>query len=178
MDEVLVDTNGASRGSRNLPAKHTSTGNPTPPGFWPDFPAVRIVGRPHPFKSDRIDLFYEHDRSSVAELLESAGFDWLLTTKACGHVFLGEHRIPRHLWRVVRPKAGTTLYVTAMPGGGGGGAGKILRSILQIAILVISVVVFWWAGGTDWGALAAAAIPRSGQLLLNAKMPPQASPMG
>ena len=98
----------------------------------------RLVARIHPFKTaERIDQVVP-DGLTLLEMLELAQTDPILRSHA--HIFIDDIRIERHLWHVVRPKAGRTITINVVPQGGGGGGGKSpLRTILTLAVIVAAI---------------------------------------
>ncbi len=110
---------------------------------------VRLVGSTHPFKvGERVDLVLP-EGLTLLEMFEAAQPDPVLNSHA--HLFVGDVRVPRENWRLVRPKAGVTVTVRVVPMGGGGGGGKSpLRTVLSIAVIAASM-----AFGPELGALIA-----------------------
>ena len=73
----------------------------------------------------------------------AAGADALVVQVGRG---LGSHEVPAHLWDRLRPKEGTIITVTRMPGNNG-----TVRTIASIAVIALSV----WAGNYAGAAQAA-----------------------
>ena len=107
-------------------------------------------------------------------------------------IWIGEHEVPRELWRKVRPKPGACVHVKVFPRGGGGeGGGKsTLATILGLAVMVAAFVfggplgsaLVGKAGVTIFGATISAAaiggaiITVAGTLLITALIPPPSPP--
>ncbi|MCM0018436.1 MAG: host specificity factor TipJ family phage tail protein [Tagaea sp.] len=106
-------------------------------------PPVRATLFRHP-----LSRLHEHAEFApgltIAEMLEASDFPprvwgWL-------RVHIGEHEIPRDLWRVVRPKPGAPLVAEIVPRRGGGG---ILRIVAMIAVIAFAA----WVAPTIAGGL-------------------------
>src|SRR3546814_11827752 len=87
------------------------------------------------------------------------------------HVWIGPHKIERHLWHRVRPNAGVELAIRVVPQQGGEGGKDPLRIFLMVAVIALSIVapylapVTWGVGaGTLGGTLISAGIAIAGQL--------------
>lgn len=148
---------------------------------------TRLVAAPHPFKVETIDRVVP-DGLTLAEILDEAQCDPVIAAHA--HIWIGDQYIPRHHWRRVRPKAGTTITMRVVPQGGGGGKSP-LRTVLTIAVIVAamyagpalgaylagysSVAAANAAGATIFGLSASAfgqsVIPVAGGLLISAERP-------
>lgn len=142
---------------------------------------VRMVGRPKPFRLDRVDVAMPCGMT-IAEMLTAAQ----LTEWSMLHVRVGEVLVPREQWERVRPKAGRLVTVSAAPlGGGGNGSKNPLQSVLTIAVLAASIAapyalaaagvggLFTSAGAlTLRGALLAAGVGIAGTLAVSALIPP------
>lgn len=141
-------------------------------------PCVQFVGRPHPFRTDRILLDLEPG-ASIAEILARAGFHPRVLPFT--QVAIGTDPVPADWWGRVRPKAGTVVYARVVPGKKGKNP---LGMLLMVAVAVLSV----WTGGlaagafaaaygagaaaTAVGAIVSAAVSMVGRLLVNAIAPP------
>ena len=80
-------------------------------------PMPSISARPHPFEQRRVDYAVPAGLT-IAEIVEIIQPDPLL--RAHGHVFLGEHLIPREYWHRVRPKHGQLISIRLLPSSGNG----------------------------------------------------------
>ncbi|WP_439578272.1 hypothetical protein [Elioraea sp.] len=110
----------------------------------------RIVARPHPFSSERIDRTVKAG-ATIAELLAEAVPDRVLHGYA--HVSLIDDAmtcetvpVPREVWTRVRPKPGTRVQITLVPMGGGRGKNP-LRTLLSIAVIAASFFLGATVGG-------------------------------
>lgn len=95
-------------------------------------------------------------------------------------VYAGEHKIPQHLWRVVRPRPGTALHVRVELAGGD--SDDLLRTVLFIAVVMIGSFLGGLVGGAIGGTLGTVAnvavtvlAITAGQALINALIPPPGS---
>ena len=149
---------------------------------------VPVLYRPSPFRCE----LARHELPqglTVAELLEAMNVRPEIWTH--GVVRIGEHEIPRELWRQARPRAGRDLTMTVgIRLAGGGGDGKNPFAIIAaIAIVAVATLVsggalsgtalagvsgFSFAAGSTSAAIAAAGISAAGALLINALAPPPA----
>lgn len=101
---------------------------------------------------------------SIDELVDTAPLDPVARRHLV--VLLGDEAVPRALWVRIRPKAGAMLTLAIRPSGEETGT-KILRTVLQIAVLVGSYFV-----GVTFGPFAAAAFAVLGNWAINALLPP------
>jgi hypothetical protein len=135
----------------------------------------RLIAAPHPFKTEVVDRVVP-DGLTLAQMLEVAQCDPVLAAHA--HIWIGEHRIPRDRWHLVRPKAGATITIRVVPQGGK----SPLRTVLTIAVLVGAAAVSggalaglggagMFAAGSTSAALAGAAVGIAGNLLISAIAP-------
>lgn len=149
---------------------------------------VRVLAATHPLKVGRVDVVVPEGRT-IAEIFEALQPDPILRKAA--HVYLGEHYVPRERWRVVRPRAGTSLSIRAFipvtgGGGGGGGAKSILRIVLMVAVVALAFAAPLalpaigltaatpvLGGLITAGQLATAVVGFAGMLLINAIAPPR-----
>lgn len=124
---------------------------------------------------------------TVAELVDEA-LALAPVLKEFAVVWIGDDRVPRDMWHVVRLKQGAVLNIKCPMQGGGGK--NPLGTILSIGLLAIAPVfggaiaaaTGGWLGGTFFGvgALTTAftgAVNIAGRLLINALIPP-AKPRG
>lgn len=133
-----------------------------------------IVARPHVLTGECVYAQVEAGQT-LAQML---GMD---ASEAC-QVSIGGHTVPRAMWGKVRPRAGQTIHVAAIPQGGNGG--KALRTIAMV-VLVVVANVYGGAFGTAMGltgstatAVGSAAIMIGGSLLINAVIPPPTAKTG
>lgn len=94
-------------------------------------------------------------------------------------VSIGGHPVPYAMWSKVRPRAGQTIHVVAVPQGGGGG--KILRTVALVALVVLSQGIASGAIGGLSGftaTAAAAGVMIVGGLAINALIPPPTAKNG
>lgn len=113
------------------------------------------------------------DGARVAEILAAALPDPVLRAHAV--VSLNGRTLPEACWGRVRPKAGAVLNIAVRPAGGDDG-NKVLRTILQIAVVAVATWVGGGAGGAIaskfWAAVAGASVAIAGNLAINALVPP------
>ncbi len=139
---------------------------------------VRLVGRPRPLASPRIDAVVQAG-GTLEEILEGSGLIPLPLLR----VYVGDVEVPRAAWARVRPKPGRTIVVAASAAGGRGGGKDVLRVVLSIAVIAAAVAAPFvavglganaavWGTGTLYGSLLAAGVGLGGQLLVNALLPP------
>lgn len=118
---------------------------------------------------------------TLAEIVEQHCI--LRSNAICAVVQINGHRIPRHLWRVVKPKPGTIVAINVVPqGGGGGGKKNPLATVLSLAVVIAAPYAVAAIGSaalgtsaaslTLAGRLAVAGIGIVGSLLVNAIAPP------
>jgi hypothetical protein len=136
----------------------------------------RLLAVRNPFTVERVEMHLATGKT-IAELLTLAG----LRTDVDYRVFVGDRLIPREWWPRVRPKPGSTVTVRAVPmntGGGQGDSNKVLRTVLQIVVIVIGIVAIVATYGAATPAVAAgwsAAIAGGvavANLAINALLPP------
>lgn len=102
-----------------------------------------IVLRKHPFAQDAGVFRVQAGQTLEAMLREGAQGAELSETL---QVQVGGIVVPRHLWARVRPKAGTSIHVTAVPRRNSG--------LLQAVLLVVVAVVAWYAAPLLAGSTA------------------------
>lgn len=146
---------------------------------------VRLVGRTHPLAAGRLDIHVRAGQS-IAEILDGA-----LTECGPGsrlapglRVHIDGCPVERGWWHLVRPKPGTTVTFTPVPGN--------LRTALSLAVVVAALFLApyaagflapaLWAGvGISYGttlALVSAGIILGGTLALNALFPTRPAQLG
>lgn len=138
-----------------------------PPGA-----SVRVVGKKHPLSGHRVDAMVEAGLT-IAEILERCAGSF----SGGYHVTIGEHPIEARNYHRVRVKAGATVTFIPLL------KNNALKSVLQVAIAVVAIVVsvaIFGPGGTLGltgltatiaQALAASAIILAGSWALNALFP-------
>ncbi|GGD42537.1 hypothetical protein [Aureimonas glaciei] len=110
---------------------------------------LSVVAAMHPLKPDH-DVVFVLAGSSVEEIVARCAEQCGVSRLADGaYVAINGHPIPHEIWHRVRVKDGAHVVVRATAGKGMGG---ILKSILQIALVIIGTAV----GGPVGGALGAA----------------------
>ena len=134
---------------------------------------------PHPFSVERID-HYIPEGACLADILSEVQPDPLLLR--CVHVFINDDHIPQEKWHVIKPKAGTTVQLRAVPMGGGGGSKNPLKTVLSLAVLASTAFIGGAVAGTAFGQasflgitgsrLISGALSFVGRLALNAIAPP------
>ena len=112
--------------------------------------------------------------ASLAMIVEAAIADPVLRFHAV--VDVNGVRIPAQEWADTFPPASAVISIAIRPAGGGDDGNKILRTILQIAVIAVATWVGGGAGGAiaaEWLATAAAAsVVVVGNLAINALVPP------
>lgn len=110
---------------------------------------------------------------SLAAMTEQAVSDPVLRNHLV--IALNGRRVPASCWARVRPKRGAHLTFAVRPAGGDDGS-KVLRTILQVAVIAVATWVGGGAGGAIssklWAAAAAATVTVAGNLAINALVPP------
>lgn len=137
---------------------------------------VRVVALPRPFHDDRVTGEVPAGMSIdeiVGELVQAQAVHPSLI-RAMRVTVAGrdgvEEMIPYEAWPRVRPREGTQVSIKVIPqgGGGGGGGGKNpLRTVLQVILIVVAIIVSVYTGNPGAGAL----IPLLGPMKLNARRP-------
>src|SRR3546814_6804020 len=92
-------------------------------------PPVKVQACPHPFTAEHLRVEVPAGLT-VAEILDIVQPDPMLRLHA--HVWIGPHKIERHLWHRVRPNPGVELAIRVVPQGDGGGTNP-LRIFLMVA---------------------------------------------
>ncbi|MCQ8781730.1 host specificity factor TipJ family phage tail protein [Mangrovibrevibacter kandeliae] len=135
---------------------------------------LKVVAALHPLKAKH-DIFEAPVGSSVLEIVELCAVEGGLSRLADGaRVEINGHEIPFAIWHRVRVKAGAHVHIRALAGKGAGG---LLRSILQIALVVVASVLAPGIG-TALGlsaSLVAGGIIFAGSFALNALFPPSST---
>lgn len=108
-------------------------------------------------------------QSLLRMLLEASGGS---PVHPCVEVRVGGVVVPREAWDRVKPKVGTSIYVTnkSLAGGGNG----VLRALLMVVVAIASAYTGGAVGaayGAAWGAAASVAVTIVGTLLVNAIAP-------
>lgn len=108
-------------------------------------------------------------QSLLGMLLEASGG---LPVHPSVEVRVGGVVAPREMWSRVKPKAGTSIYVTNMSLAGGNNG--VLRALLMVVVAIASVYTGGAVGaayGAAWGAAASVAVTIVGTLIVNAIAP-------
>ena len=119
---------------------------------------VNIVGVPSPFASDALHA-EAPEGLTVAEMV--LGRPGPVDLPYGLVVFIDDRQVPQAALHLVRPKAGTTVTVRAVPqdGGGGGGEGKsTLRTVLTIAVIAAALIIGPYVGAALFGVPATTAV--------------------
>lgn len=130
---------------------------------------LQLVTCPHPLTMERQRMALPVG-GTLREMLADGG---IYTPYA--YVFVNDELIPFEQWELVRPEAGSIVTARVVPSGGGGGKNP-LRTVLQIAVLVVAAYVAGPAGvavlGKVGAGIAAAGVGIVGSLAINALIPP------
>ncbi|MEG3078466.1 host specificity factor TipJ family phage tail protein [Halomonas sp. 5021] len=137
---------------------------------------MQVIAANHPLRSDLAPVS-AREGMTLTDILEQAQPDPVL--RAHAHIFVGDVRVPRERWALVRPKSSSIVTIRVVPqGGGGGGSKNPLRTILTIAVVAAAAAV---TSGAALGGLASAvpggaavlgaAVAVGGNLLVNAIAP-------
>jgi len=132
----------------------------------------------HPFDLKAVDQVQAPAGASLADMAEAFVADPVIRAHLVAHV--DGVAVPRDAWGETCPAEGARVLMSVRPAGGDGG--KILRTVLQIALIAVAA----WVGGGAlagvWGsafaaqtigaALASAAVVVVGSLAINALVPP------
>ena len=125
----------------------------------------------HPFDPARIEVIAVREGETLAAIIAAAVPDPVIRAHVV--VDLAGHEIPRENWHLVRAKKDAPLLVRVRAGDD---PGKIIRTILQIAVIAVATWVGGGAGGAIasefWAAAAAATVVVAGNLAINALIPP------
>lgn len=131
--------------------------------------SIRVVTAPRPFSTDRY-VTHLPEGLSLQEMVDRLG----LPRAATARVFIDDVLIPEKQWAWQRPKRGRVVSIRVIPRGGGGDSNKLLRTVLQVVIIIAVAVVIWATGGL--GSAAAPWIMAAGAALsiaVNLLLPPQ-----
>lgn len=120
---------------------------------------VTVVLVPHPFHARR-EIFSIPAGLSLEEIAELAAERAPAAQAPHFTMSIGHDVVARELWSKVRPKAGVSVIVRAVPRGGGG---QLLRSLamLFVAILTAFVAPYLTAIGLSSFAVASISAPVS-----------------
>lgn len=146
-------------------------------------PANTLVWSPHPILAQKDRREYRAEffpGESIAEYLERQGIRFGAQPV---ELRLEGARVPRHMWKHVRPRHGQMITIRAVVHGGGGGSNPV-KTILTIALMVyapqLATSMYTAMGGSFVMANAgmvisgmSMAISMGGSLLLNAMFPAQ-----
>lgn len=113
-----------------------------------------VVLQPHPFSHHHV-RFNVLEGDSLYAIVTGAGLRQSFLKHV--RVWIGDEEIPRDVWHLVRPKAGTYIYIKVTPAGGGMGGNNMLRMMLMLAVVVAATAVAGPLGGMAAGALGLAA---------------------
>jgi hypothetical protein len=132
----------------------------------------------HPFDLKAVDQVQAPAGASLADMAEAFVADPVIRAHLVAHV--DGVAVPREVWGVTCPAEGARVLMSVRPAGGDGG--KILRTVLQIALIATAA---WISGGALVGAfgqafaqgalgaaMAAASVVVVGSLAINALVPP------
>ncbi|MEP3073680.1 fibronectin type III domain-containing protein [Maricaulis sp.] len=132
----------------------------------------------HPFDLQSVDQVQAPAGASLADMAEAFVADPVIRAHLVAHV--DGVAVPREVWGETCPAEGARVLMSVRPAGGDGG--KILRTVLQIALIAAAswigagglVATFGqaFAQGTIGAALAAASVVVVGSLAINALVPP------
>ncbi|MFT6461124.1 MAG: hypothetical protein ACJA0Y_000620, partial [Maricaulis maris] len=126
----------------------------------------------HPFQAQTAQTVTAPAGFTVAEIVERHVPDPILRAHLV--VDLDGIEVDRDSWDITRIEAGEFLLLRVRPAGDDGS--KILRTILQIAVIAAATWVGGGAGGaiasSFWAAAAAATVQIVGSLIVNALVPP------
>lgn len=134
---------------------------------------------PHPLvPAERRELLYApfEDGETLAGYLRRTGIAGRLGRQPYVCTVNGA-RVPRALWRTVRPKPGTLVHVraTVRSSGGDGGGKNPVATVLLIALVIVApyaAAALGFTAGTLAFAAASSAIVVAGGLAINRLFPP------
>lgn len=129
---------------------------------------IRVTSRPRPFELGRVQIEIP-EGATLADIVEHAVPDRQL--RPCAVVQLGAERIDRAVWHRVRPRSGTLVAVTVVPGDS-----TVLRTVLTVAVLVVAAIVVPYATpalGSVGASVLGAGIVAGGMLAINTLIPAQ-----
>lgn len=145
---------------------------------------VRIMGKPHPFESTKINDILPVGKS-LAEIINN--FCDVLNVpqklRNGGHAYVNARYVPFEQWDSTYPHDGAVAYFSVYPSGSGSG-----RMIGMIAVMALAAAATWYVGGTGAiaigglqitglglgsfaGAMAGLAVATIGMLALNQLFP-------
>ncbi len=134
---------------------------------------VAVAARPHPFDLARVTRCVPPGTTLAAIVAAEIPAPWMDQAR----VRLAGEPIDPAIWRLVRPKAGTTVEITVVPAGG-----NALRTVLMIAVVAGAIAFAPYlvpaaVTAAGYGAFATAVITAGlttvGMLAVNALVPPQ-----
>lgn len=135
---------------------------------------VSVFSREHALAPERTT--HVAAGASVAEIVNEA----MLGAVPGLQAWVGDIRVPREQWGMVRPKAGRHVHLVVVPEGGqgnnsdGSDRNKGARMILTIGVIAAAIAAPYAVGisGTVGGALLSAGAATAGSLLVNTLLPP------
>lgn len=140
-----------------------------------------VVLQPHPFSAAH--MRYEvAEGSTIYAIVLASGIRPRLMKHV--RVWIGDEEIIQGVWHLVRPKAGTHIYIKLTPAGGSLGGSNTVRMMLMLAIVVAATAVAGPLGtmlagaglGAVMGGIAASLIVTGvsmlGMYLVNMLIPP------
>ncbi|MAZ92114.1 MAG: hypothetical protein CMF76_09155 [Maricaulis sp.] len=132
----------------------------------------------HPFDLKAVDQVQAPAGASLADMAEAFVADPVIRAHLVAHV--DGVAVPREVWGETCPAEGARVLMSVRPAGGDGG--KILRTVLQIALIATAAWISGgalvgafgqaFAQGTLGAAMAAASVVVVGSLAINALVPP------
>ncbi|WP_270375597.1 TipJ family phage tail tip protein [Marinicauda sp. Alg238-R41] len=127
-----------------------------------------------PFAQTRPRRITVPEGATIAAMVESGIGDPVLRAHAV--VWLQGECVPRASWARIRPKPAAVVSIGIRPSGGDSGGAKLIRTVLQVAVVALATWVGGGAGGAIasslWAAAAASTIMVVGNLAINALVPP------
>ncbi|HLT10565.1 MAG TPA: hypothetical protein VK028_07135, partial [Micromonosporaceae bacterium] len=133
----------------------------------PPSEAVPLLLRPHPYSADP-GVVLARPGQTIAEMLSAAAGGADLAPL---QVRVGGYEVPAELWDRVRPKQGSVIEVTGIPGSG---MNDNWRAVLMIVVAVVAWYVAPYLGGT-WGLSEGAwagLLTMAGNMMINALVKP------
>lgn len=136
--------------------------------------------QPHPFSQARM-RFDVPEGATIYGVVLASGLRPTIFKHV--RVWIGDEEIPLGVWHLVRPKAGTHVFIKLTPQGIGGGS-NMIRTLLMLAVVVAATAVAGPLGtalataglGTVLGGVAASVIVTGasmlGMYLINMLIPP------
>lgn len=110
-----------------------------------------VVLQKHPFSTAHV-RFEIAEGATIYSIVLSGGLRPSVLRYV--RVWIGDEEIPQGVWHLVRPKAGTQVFIKLTPKGGGN---NFLRTMLMLAVVVAATLVAGPAGGVLAGALGLSA---------------------